>query len=241
MLFRSKIICSIVSEYLLEVPVEGLTVKMGMNRKTAHNYDKVFRGNLGQARDVIVLETTWLGYYEPFSIQSINSLIGDILLSNDQKDLAKQYGLLPFDFRVLDPKRTLCEKIMSLVRFSHISDNPIESLKHKIRHAYDLHKMLKDSNLKLFFDSLDFQVMLIKVANDDLKSFRNNNDWLNIHPCEALIFSQVDNIWPELRMVYENSFRHLVYGEFPQSDDILDTLISIRDRMYKIEWPKIKP
>ena len=194
---KLKIICSIVSEYIPEIPVEGLTVKMGMNRKTAHNYDKVFSGNLGQARDVIVLETTWLGYYEPFSIQSINSLIGDILLSNDQKDLAKQYGLLPFDFRVLDPKRTLCEKIMSLVRFSHISDNPIESLKHKIRHAYDLHKMLKDSNLKLFFDSLDFQVMLIKVANDDLKSFRNNNDWLNIHPCEALIFSHVDTIWPE--------------------------------------------
>ena len=84
---KLKIICSIVNEYLPEVPVEGLTVKMGMNRKTAHTYDKVFRGNLGQARDVIVLETTWLGYYEPFSIQSINSLIGDILLSNGQKDL----------------------------------------------------------------------------------------------------------------------------------------------------------
>ena len=101
--------------------------------------------------------------------------------------------------------------------------------------------MLNDSNLKSFFDSLDFQEMLIKVATDDFKSFRNNNAWLNIHPCEALTFSQTNNIWSELKLVYENNFRNLVNGELPPSYKIFDTLISIRDRMHKIEWPKIKP
>lgn len=237
---KLKNIGSIVSEYLPEVPVDGLTIKMGMNRKTAHHYEKVFRGNFGQARDVIVLETTWLGYYEPYSLHSVSSLIGEILLANGQSDLAELYGLLPFDFQVLDPKRTFCEKIMSLVRFSHISENPIEALKHKIRHTYDLYMMLTNQELRNFFDSSYFSEMLIKVANDDLKSFRNNNEWLNIHPCDALIFSQTENIWPELSSVYEGSFKHLVYGILPPSDKILDMLLVLRNRLREIEWPTIK-
>jgi len=38
-----------------------------MNRKTAHVYNKEFNGYYGQVRDVIILESTWLGYYEPYS------------------------------------------------------------------------------------------------------------------------------------------------------------------------------
>ncbi|MEG1522196.1 MAG: nucleotidyl transferase AbiEii/AbiGii toxin family protein [Bacteroidales bacterium] len=237
---KLKTIGTIVSEYLPEVPVEGLTVKMGMNRKTAHHYEKVFSGNFGQARDVIVLEATWLGYYEPYSIQSVNSLIGETILANGQSNLAVQYGLLPFEFQVLDPQRTICEKIMSLVRFSHISDYPLEALKHKIRHIYDLYQMLNHSELHSFFESSDFTEMLIKVATDDLKSFRNNNEWLNIHPCEALIFSQTEHIWPELKAVYEGNFKHLVYGDLPPADRIFETLTRVRDRLSKIEWPRIK-
>ena len=40
---------------------------MGMNRKTAHPLQKEFKGDYGQVRDVIILESTWLGYYEPYT------------------------------------------------------------------------------------------------------------------------------------------------------------------------------
>lgn len=38
-----------------EVAVEGLTMKRGMNRKTAHEYPHIFTGDFGQVRNV-----TWL-------------------------------------------------------------------------------------------------------------------------------------------------------------------------------------
>ena len=52
-----------VTPIMPEVEIEWLTRKMGMNRKTAHSYPKMFRGSFGQVRNVIVVESTWFGYY----------------------------------------------------------------------------------------------------------------------------------------------------------------------------------
>ena len=65
---KIRTIGTVVDTVLPEVVVEGITHKMGMNRKTAHTYNKEFTGDFGQVRDVIVLEATWLGYYEPYTV-----------------------------------------------------------------------------------------------------------------------------------------------------------------------------
>ena len=161
-------------------------------------------------------------------------------LDNNQIDLAKENGLLPFELLVLEPARTICEKIMSLVRFSY-GENPIDDLKKKIRHTYDLHQLLKQELFLGFFQSTDFYEMLLKVANDDVVSFRNNNKWLNYHPSEALIFKDLDNVWKELRTTYSGNFKNLVYGEFPGETEILTTLKMIQKRLETVSWTiKIK-
>ena len=84
-----------------------------------------------------------------------------------QDELIEQYNMAPFSIQVLDKRRTFCEKIMSLVRFSR-SDEPIYDLRNKIRHVYDLHQMLKDEEIQQFFESNRIDNMLIKVGNDDM-------------------------------------------------------------------------
>jgi len=234
---KSKIrtICKVVEAHLPEVEIEGLTHKMGMNRKTAHSYTKEFQGEYGQIRDVIVIEATWLGYYEPYSIRLINSFIGDMMLKNGQAAIAEENGMLPFEVRVLEPIRTICEKIMSLVRFSY-GEKPIEDLKKKIRHTYDLHQLLQQKEFSDFFNSPAFDKMLLKVANDDVISFRNNNKWLSIHPKEALIFCNLEATWNDLKTTYNGDFRELVFGDFPNADDILKTLNLINERLSTIKW-----
>jgi hypothetical protein len=218
-----------------EVDVLGITHKMGMNRKTAHSYNKSFEGNYGQVRDVIILESTWLGYYEPYTTKSIVSFVGKMMLDNQQSEIAKEYGLLPFELLVLEPIRTICEKIMSLVRFSY-GENPIDDLKKKIRHTYDLHQLLKQKEFLDFLKSKNFDDMILKVANDDVTSFRNNNKWLNFHPNEALIFRDLEVVWSELKSIYIGDFKNLVYGEFPKQEDILETLKLIQERLKTISW-----
>jgi len=232
---KLKAVSTIVETVLPEVTIEGITHKMGMNRKTAHSYSKEFKGDYGQVRDVIILESTWLGYYEPYTTKSIVSFVGQMMMDNKQSDIAKENGLLPFDLLALEPIRTICEKIMSLVRFSY-GENPMDDLKKKIRHSYDLHQLLKQDVFSKFFHSTAFDEMLLKVANDDVASFRNNNKWLNCHPSEALIFKDLENVWNELKTIYNGDFKNLVYGELPKEEAVLETLKMIRERMVNVQW-----
>ncbi|MBP1630946.1 MAG: hypothetical protein H6Q15_1839 [Bacteroidetes bacterium] len=228
-------ISGVVSAFMPELGVDGLTIKRGMNRKTAHSYNKEFVGDFGQVRDFIVLEATWLGSSEPYSCKAIVSFIGKMMIDNGQEKMAAENGLLPFQFLVLSPTRTICEKIMSLVRFSY-GDNPMDMLCKKVRHIYDLNQMLKQEEFLDFFNSNEFDLMLLKVANDDVESFRNNNQWLREHPVRALIFDNLEGCWENLKSSYSTDFGKLVYGELPSEEEMLGTLIMIKDRLESVPW-----
>ncbi len=234
---KSKIrrISNIVSDVLPEIKIAGLTQKMGMNRKTAHLYRKEFKGDFGQVRDTIVVEATWLGYFEPCTTKQVCSFVGEMMLRNGQREMAKEQGLLPFNILVLEPSRTICEKIMSLVRFSY-GENPISDLKNKIRHVYDLNQLLSSKELITFFKSKEFDTMFLKVAQDDVVSYKNNNEWLKNHPANSLIFENPRKVWNDLKVVYESDFKNLVYGIFPQEKELLNTLILIQKRIKLINW-----
>lgn len=232
---KIKTISKVVAAILPEVEIAEITHKMGMNRKTAHTYSKAFEGNYGQVRDVIILESTWLGYYEPYTNRMLHSFVGGMMANNGQAHIAEANGLMPFEVQVLEPIRTLCEKIMSLVRFSY-GENPIDDLKKKIRHTYDLHQLLQQTEFSGFFNSPAFDEMLLKVAIDDVASYRNNNQWLANHPNEAVIFKDLDNVWKELKNSYKGDFKNLVYGDLPNDEEVFGTLKRIKERLVSITW-----
>lgn len=232
---KIKKISRVVSAVLPESEIAGLTQKMGMNRKTAHTYSKEFQGNYGQVRDVIVVEATWLGYFEPHTTKTVSSFVGSMMINNGQPEIAEEYGLLPFELLVLEPVRTICEKIMSLVRFSY-SENPLVELKKKVRHAYDLHQLLQKQEFSDFFYSTTFSEMLLKVANDDVTSYKNSNEWLLHHPNKAVIFENLESVWKELKAVYNGEFKNLLYGTVPDDNAVLNTLKRIKERLSDITW-----
>lgn len=232
---KLKAISNAIESVLPEVAIEGITNKKGMNRKTAHGYNKAFKGDYGQVRDVIVLESTWLGYHEPYTSKRICSFVGQMMLDNNQSVLAEENGILPFNVLTLEPVRTICEKIMSLVRFSY-GENPMDDLKQKIRHTYDLHQLLQRKEYSDFFNSPAFDKMLLKVASDDVASFKNNNQWLIHHPNESLFFKNLDIVWNDLKSTYTDDFSKLVYGVLPEEMIVLETLKMIRERLKTISW-----
>ncbi|RKY56747.1 MAG: nucleotidyl transferase AbiEii/AbiGii toxin family protein [Candidatus Neomarinimicrobiota bacterium] len=235
---RLKKITKIVGKHIPEIEIEGITNKKGMIRKTAHNYPKIFEGLLGQIRDNLIVEATWLGSFEPFEKGKVCSLIYEMIIETNQPQIANEYGLNPFDVNVLSPKQTFCEKIMSLVCFSYTT-NPIEDLNNKIRHIYDLNQMLKNTNIKNFFDTPEFDKLLVIVANDDMLSFKSGNEWLQNHPTQAIIFKESEDVWDKLKTTYFSTFNKLVYGKLPTENEILGTLKKLSGRMKNIDW-KIK-
>lgn len=232
---KLKAISNSIEGDLPEIEVENITRKRGMNRKTAQTYNKEFKEAYGQVRDTIILEATWLGYYEPYTTREIISFVGKMMMESGQENLAKENGLLPFEVSVLEPTRTICEKIMSLVRFSH-SNDPLGDLKNKVRHIYDLNRLLVQYDFEKFFLSPAFDEMLLKVAQDDVISFKNNNAWLKIPPKDALVFKDSEYVWQEMKEVYLNEFSHLVYGPLPEEHQMLLTLNKIAKRVENIKW-----
>lgn len=232
---KTKKVSKVLESYFPEIEVEGITQKMGMNRKTAHSYAKEFSGDYGQVRDSIIIEASWLGYFEPNENREIKTLIAEMMEKNNQAQLISEYGLESFKVSVLMPTRTLCEKIMSLVRFSY-SDDAISDLKNKVRYIYDIYKMLEVPEIKQFFDSEKFDEMLLKVAQDDMDSYKSNNEWLKNHPKEALIFVDRIKIWNEIEPVYNIDFRKLVYGELPDAKQMTNTLETVNNRLQNIAW-----
>jgi predicted nucleotidyltransferase component of viral defense system len=236
---KIKKISDCVAKVLPEVEIEGITNKMGMIRKTAHSYQRFFKGHYGQVRDNIIIESTCLGNVEPHTTGQVSSFIYEMMLQNKQQELINEYEMNPFEVLVLNPERTLCEKIMSLVRFSQTAE-PIADLRNKIRHTYDIHLLLKDDTLKSFFESEEFDIMLLKVAHDDVMSFKNNNKWLANHPKTAIIFSETAETWDKIKAVYTSSFSEMVYGELPDEKEIVKTLTRISNRLRNVEW-NVKP
>ena len=232
---KLKKITKVVAEQLEEIDLTGITHKKGMIRKIAYNYYKQFNGVFGQVRDVIIVEATWLGRYEPYHTQNIQSYIFEMMKATEQLKIAEEYDMLPFEVQVLNVTKTICEKIMSLVRFSY-GENAIQDLKNKVRHTYDIHQLLKDEEIGTFFKSSDFDKMLLTVAQDDVESFKTDNGWLAHHPKDALLFRDLEKVWKELKETYNNSFKNLVFGELPKDSDVLLSLQDVAKRLEDIEW-----
>jgi len=233
---KLKAITDAVNTIMPEIEIKGVTNKRGMIRKTAHQYTRLnFQGTFGQVREQIIVEATWLGSSEPFIQSSVTCYIAQMMIKTEQFQLIEQYSMQPFQVKVLSKERTLCEKIMSLVRFSQ-TQNPFEDLANKIRHIYDIHQMLLNKELANFLQTDEFENLLNMVGSDDRRSFKNNNEWLNNHPAKALIFSTPEETWNKIKTTYRTTFKELVIGELPNELHLIATLKLVQKRLLKVDW-----
>ena len=70
----------------------------------------------------------------------------------------------------------------------------------------------------------------------------SNNAWLAHHPAKALIFSDLENLWREMRSTCNGEFKSLVFGyDIPFDEQILNSLFKIRDRIELLGWNIIVP
>lgn len=233
---KLKSITNAVAEIMPEVQLDGITNKLGMIRKTAHQYVRLdLKGTYGQVRENIIIEATWLGTFEPHIKSSVSSYITEMMIAASQNDLVNEYNLQSFAVVVLSKERTFCEKIMSLVRFS-LTEDPYVDLSSKIRHIYDLYMMMQDAEIKTFFDSPDFDKMLNMVGSDDVLSYKNNNKWLATHPADAIIFKAPQATWERIRQPYQTTFKNLVIGVLPAETVLIASLKSIGERLKNMKW-----
>jgi hypothetical protein len=209
---------------LAEIEIPGLTSKQKNFRKTAFNYDKVTEKDSSGLQDLLILEINSFANPVPYSSHSVNSMIAQFLNETGNIKPITEFNLEPFDLLVLDPRITLIEKILSLIRLSFY-ENGIERIRVKVRHFYDIYYLI---NTPGFYDpenSSNFKADFTKMFEEEKTRFHDPEIWLKSHYSESPLFKDFEGIWKQVRGSYDTDFRLLVHGEFPDSDQILKQVI----------------
>ena len=218
--------------YIRGHPLES---KHGRFRKTAYAFPaRSDTAELGQVGDTLLMELNSFANPEPAATMPIATLIHDFLVNANRTDLTRQHDLEPFPVHVLSAERTLCEKIMGLVRASHESD-ALAELRRRIRHVYDIVMILRVRKFREFAESDAFVKMISEVREWDRRSMPGASVWLDPPLKEALIVADAENLWSGLRSEFRGNFRDMVYGDsVPEDNEVLECLSLIAASLTRV-------
>lgn len=205
----SKIDKSITNCLLGEIVTAGITNKgPPMFRKTLHSYKRIVNStDFGDATDKLILEINAFTMPVPYGRKAITSYIHDYLSITGQQEAIDEFELGTFEVNVLEIEKTFTEKICGMAKFSNKENDNLDFFRSKIRHLYDVSKLLENESIQTFLASENFLKMLKDVRDDDRK-ISENAPWANKKFKDALIYNDSSET---IKKIY-NAFSQ---GQFP--------------------------
>lgn len=199
----------------------GNSIKNNRFRKTYHEYDTVLpaaKKSLDFLGRYVIFEINTYGNPYPYEKKVVTPFITEMMQHRGLLEMIRQYDMDPFELNVLDKRRTMCEKIVSLIRFS-FENNPIDGLASKIRHFYDLHFMSIDKECHDYLTK-DFSKNLIELIVHDKAEFDRPPKWKDADILSSILFTDFDGAWKSLSSKYKSELGELTYGELPKATEI---------------------
>lgn len=228
---RVKMACKLLPDCFEEIDSPD-TAKNSDFRKVRFQYPKLDESSetQGQITNSLLLEVNAFADPEPHRLMPISSYVADFLVSTGNQELVAQYSLESFEMNVLCTSRTLCEKIMGMVKASY-GENHINDINNKIRHIYDIYYLMTDEFTRNFLESADFSEMVSKVIDSDRNTFPTV-PWFDQPLTQAIVFSNLQSIWGQLEATYNGDFKKMVVGnELPSSDALFETTLKIYEQL----------
>lgn len=205
---------------LTEIVDPLITSKGSMYRKSLFSYPSIVT-NIANTPKRIIIEINAFANPYPFVKQKICSFITEFLNVTNQQEAIKTYGLEPFTLNILDKRRTMVEKLMSLFRLS-FADDVTKAIASKIRHFYDLYYLANDTECTEYIQSADFQKDLSNLLIHDQQAFDEPIGWQSKSIADSPLITDFPSIWEKIRFVYQNELAQLSYGEIPDDSLIKD-------------------
>ena len=217
----------LMAEGMTEVDMPGETSKGSRYRKTYHRYKSVIAMSNEKALvgDHIIVEINSFANPYPYERRPVSSFIAQALQIKGHGRLIDSFGLQPFEINILDLRRTLCEKVASLLRFS-FGDNPAMELGKKIRHFYDLHFLLQDNACQEYL-AKDFLTELKELIQHDKATFSTPPKWPSADISTSPLLTSFDSLWVPLSKRYEEELGMLAFRPIPPSDHVRQSVKQI--------------
>lgn len=227
-------VCKEMTQGLQEQNVPQLTSKGSRYRKALYQYPASVSDPLYNfVSNRVIVEINSFANPYPYVKRQIRSFITSYLEETGMQFLIEKYDLHPFELNILDKRRTLCEKVVSLLRFS-FTDNPVEGLASKIRHFYDIYFLLNDAECMEYLKG-DFIKEVRELIQHDKEIFDMPEKWQKTPINEVPLLHSFDKLWNELKGLYERELKALAYSEIPASDTlkykIAAFILELRDKL----------
>lgn len=212
---------------LEEIVIQGVTSKGSRFYKAVYTYPNMtgLTASAVKAGQLLIEVNTYANPY-PYVKQEISSFISDYLSEIDRQDLIEKHLLSPFTINVLDKRKTMVEKLVSLTRFS-FSENLTVELAGKIRHFYDLYYLANDTECTKYIQSDDFRKDLSELFLHDQQEFDEPQNWQTKSLIESPLISDFSNTWNSLRSVYQNELTNLAFSEIPDEQLIAECFMKM--------------
>ncbi len=209
----------------------GESIKNSRFRKTYHSYPSVIDRtdtSLDFLGNYVIVEINTYGNPYPFVRQFVKPFITEMMEKRQLEDLIAQLDMAPFELNVLDKRRTMCEKVVSLLRFS-FEEDPVAGLTSKVRHFYDLHFLMKDKECHEYLDS-SFPVEIRELVAHDKAEFDRPPLWKTSEVLHSPLLTSFSEMWKRIAPVYQSEVGALSFGELPKPEEVsqsMDSLIRI--------------
>jgi len=211
---------------LTEIEEPGVTRKGSVYRKSLFQYPSNINSRLiNNVQKRIIVEINSFANPYPFVQQEITSFIAEFLIATNQAEAIQEYGLQNFTLNILDKRRTMLEKLVSLIRFS-FAENPSRELAKKIRHFYDLYFLAKDDECAKYLQSSEFQKDLSELLIHDQQEFAEPQGWQAKTVKDSPLLTDFPNLWTNLRLIYQNELTPLAYSEIPNEKLIEESFVA---------------
>lgn len=223
------------TEGLVETVIPGLTSKGSQYHKAFYTYPRAVDGRIPQgaikAGQILVEINSFANPY-PFELRQLSSFLTDFLIMTHNETMIDEYDMQPFTVPVLDKRRTLTEKLVSLIRCSLATDY-IPQLRNKIRHFYDLHYLLQDKDVSEYMQSNTFNKDFAALFQHDQLKFTKPEGWQGKQASSSPLLTDFDTIWGNLEDIYLSELPELAYKEIPSSMQIAKSTIQILTLCFK--------
>jgi predicted nucleotidyltransferase component of viral defense system len=223
-----KRIAKDMSAGLEEKVIEGVTSKGSRFYKAIYLYPNLIGQDTKTAvktGQLLIEINTYANPY-PFVKQEITSFIGDFLQMANQNKYIEEYGLQPFTLNVLDKRRTMLEKLVSLLRFSFAENHKTE-LSKKIRHFYDLHYLANNEECQKYLQTTEFPKDLQELFAHDQTEFDEPHGWQTKIITESPLLTDFAAVWKNLRTTYQNELSNLAFAEIPNEKLVAESFEKI--------------
>ena len=200
---------------LEELVVPNVTSKGSRFYKAIYQYPNLvgLTSSAVKAGRILIEVNTYANPY-PYTNQDVSSFLTEYLLTIGRIDLIEQYDLKPFSINVLDKRRTIVEKLVSLFRFS-FEANSVKSLSSKIRHFYDLYYLINDDECSNYIQSADFRYDFQELFIHDQQEFSEPDGWCTKTIKDSPLLKDFSGIWLKLSPNYRKELTPLAFSEIP--------------------------